>query len=1243
MNIIKKIKVYELAECVFFILLGLYLLFLAESTTTFNFEYTTNVEELLLNSLKIVTILKLLLFLWSKRHEIISDKILASKMMVLIICAVGLRIVYYMVYQSDKYKFLVFLGVLTLGSIGSDYKKIMKVHVITVGLMTGAAVLGSLTGFIINYTYLKEGGFVHSSWGIVYSTDYASLVLFLCITAWIAWKDINSTIFFVLGILCVLNSAFIARSNTSTTIGVLFLVVVLFEKIKIKKEVKLGTFVFEMAFPIFAFITFFSTFLYHKGTNIGIKLNSFFHGRLRLLDDGINNYNISLFGKPFAQSGGGGSTYYNSNYNFIDSTYGLILLRYGVILFASIMILWVVMTRKAIKMGDWRLAFGMGLIAFHSFSEHHFPEVNYNVIMILPFSILGMRWLVNDKKDEIKQNGCVINKKSFGIGFLTIGITALLIILGGPFILSLFRTFFDVTDDVIIKNKEILVCLFFMAMIIACIIAVVALYKLLYLAKNRCDKSNKRAIILPSIIVMLAIISSYLGVITCKRIINKKGRGLIAGVESEESAITAVKTGISASGGEFYVDDIPYIYQKIYGCVTNGFLQGDELANTKNTTVLMDADYEASALINMGFLYTEISDEHALYSNDESVIKELEEVGYHLTGYFSRKLMVNLKEEAERNDLDIIENGSVAIGGDGKALRYGPYFDLRSANYTVSFDISLHDIDDYQDDYKVCTLIICVNWGTRLAEVPVFRSDFDEKGNICVKKRVNINESRGCEFKVYPENGSYIILNSITCQKTPDIDIHNAYDRKGRVVRTEYYDLEGNPIDTSGGYQCVEYQYNSMDIPEVNMYFDKDGKPVITTSGYAAIKYKYDNMERVIKETYYDVDGAKIIMAAGHSAVEYGYDRMGNRYEYRYYDVNDKLVNSGYAILRRTFDDKNRIILEEYFDAEYKPYMIKDGYAKIGYGYDDADREICRCFYGEDGKLTASNAGYAQRWRILDNEGRTLREEYYGTDGKRIAVAGECAIIEYNYDMYGNQTDIYYYDEFDKPVLHSGLYFHIHRDYNTSHQITRETIYDLMNNAIVMPEGYVTVEKEYDKAGNVIVYRYLNENGSAVLLNNGYAEVDYLYNEKNQVIKVEYRDESGEYVVLPDGYTIVEFEYDENGNQAYESYYDKSGKPVAWRGEFYKRHRVYNEHKQVIREEFCDEFGGMMERLSGFAALEREYDSSNHITKEYYLGLNNEPVNCTNGYSIIEYTYDSDGNLTSTVYYNTKGEVVEQK
>ena len=1275
MENVKEIRAYEIVEKFFLIVLGVYLIFLAEESTKFNFEYSINIENYLYNSLCFITIIKEFIFLWAKRRRLRDDKTLCKNALIIIGSAIVLWVVFYNVYQSDEYRFLLFLGVLVVGTVGSDYKKIMRTHVIAVGLFIGSAILASLSGYIENILQLRKG-LIHSSWGIICTSDFGSIIIYLCITAWIAWKTISFKVFFAIGTLSVLNSIFIARSTTSTIIGVLFLLAVIYDAIPKKRGKKTVAFVLQLVFPFFAFLTFFIEYLYHKGTSIGIKINQFMHGRFIYIDNGFNTHKLSLFGTPFEQIGNGGNTFAKTGYNFIDSTYVLILLRYGIILFVAIMVLWALMTRKAVKMGDWRLALGLGLIAFHSFSEHHFPEANYNILIILPFSVLGMGWLVKDKSAEGETKTRDISR--FWIGLILAGLTFVFILIAGPHLLSLARTFFDVTSDIVTKNKDMFVSIAFMGVLALSIVLITTLYRLIILLydKHR-DKtiSIRKKIVLPLIVSATVIVVFASAYIEGKHIVNRRSLPYMRTVEAEKTAIEVIKSAIRTSGGVFYADELPYIYSQEYGGVTNDFFQGDELAEKTDVTVLMDADYESAPLLAMGFLYTEISDEHALYSNDAEVIRGLKGAGYHLTGYFSRKLTVDMKEEAERNNLLMTSDGCVKIEGLDKSLRYGPYFDLRSGIYTVTYDLSLPNVDNYDVDYKVCTLRISVRWGNQtIVDVPVFRSDFDEEGRFRAEVKSSISEARGCEFKVYPEGSRTVLLNGISCQKTPDTDVHRSVDKKGRVIRDSYFDLEGNPTETSSGYHMAEYEYNNENLISSYHYYDAEGNPVIVSTGYASVSKKYDIRKRVIRETYYDLDGSRLTYGNGCSSIAFGYDENNNMNEYRYYDADDTpvMISAGYSILRQTFDDNKRVISESYYDVDDNPVMISAGYARVVYDYDDVGRETCRRFYGVDGRLTDNSTGFAQKWRMLDKEGKVLREDYYGSDGNRIVVSGGYSIVEYRYDIYGNQTDTYFYDENERPVMYGGAYFHVRREYNKEHQIAKETFFDTNDEAIVRTEGYVTVEREYDDVGNAVVLRFLDVNNSLVLRTDGFAEVHYSYNEKRQIIKAVYYDTLGKPAVLSPGHTIVEYVYDENGNQTIISYYDVKGNPVRVWDVFSKIYREYNELKQVVREEYHDESGNIMMRADGFAATEREYDdagnltemryldtagklslntsgyailrreydAAKHITKEYYLGLNSEAVDCTSGYATVENIYDEAGNLVKTVYYNAKGEAV---
>ncbi len=1278
-NTLKKIKVYDVVEIVFLTILGLYLAFLAEKTTTYHFEYATDVENFLLNAIKIVTYIKLVVFLWKKRQDILHDRVFLRKLIVFLACAISLWVIYYQVYRADKYKFLLFLGVLVVGTIGTDYRKIMKTQVVAVGLVIGATILASLTGFIDNYTYMRNGH-MQSSWGLVASTDYASIIVYLTLTAWMAWKGVSSKPFIIMGIISIINSLFVARSTTSTIAGMLFLLAVIYDSVSIKKGRKLIAVISGVAFPFLAFITLSFEYLYHRGTSIGIKIDSFFHRRFSLMDSGFKNYKLSLFGTPFDQIGRGGSTFSNTDYNFIDSTYILILLRYGIALFAVITVLWVLMTRKAAKRGDYRLVLGMGIIAVHSFSEHHFPEVNYNILIILPFAVLGMDWLVSEKYTTKRTSE---DKRSFNIGLLTFGIMVITLLSVGPRFLSFFRTIFDVTVNVEIKEKEKLIFAVFCIVIILLITVSVAVYKTLTLLivglinkeKGSRSVSVKKQIFAPVAIIVITIFVIIAGIVKGNRIIEGRGKAYQAVVDEEKTAITAVKTGIKKSGGNFYADELPELYRRTYGGVTESIFKGDELASRETTTVLIDANYEADPLMKMGFLYTEISEKHALYSNDVDVIRELESVGYHMTGYFSRILTVDLMEEAEMNSLEMTTTGAIKVEGKAHSLIYGPYYDLRAGDYTVVYNLSLPYIDNYDKDYKICTLRVGLRWGSEyVAEIPVFRRDFDENGRLKSEIKININDSRACEFKVVAEDGRVVLLNGISCQKTPDMDTHRSYDKKGRIIRESYFDLEGNPIEIDDGYHTVEYEYDGNNNKSFFRYYDNGDQPVITKKGYAGISKKYDLKKRVIRDTYYDQYGKRLSLESGYSAVGYGYDDNGNKNEFKYYDSEDipVMIAKGYSIVRRTYDEQKNVTHEEYYDTDDKLATIPGGYAAVSYDYDDARRETLRCYYGEDGKLTVTNDGYAQRWRVLDSEGRVLREEYFGSDKKRIVIRKGYAIAEYDYDMYGNQSRIAYYDANEIPVMNSAGYAILKKDYDKYKHVIKEEYYGDGGDRLTLGGGYSIARYAYDSDGNMTDMMYYGRDGKPVMYNGTYFHLHREFNDKHQIIRETYFDMDDKPITREEGYVIVEREYDDAGNANVYRYLDADGKPVMRTDGYAEAFYTFNDKKQKIRVEYRDVAGKPVIIPAGHSVavyaydengnqtdvsfydtdgnpatwwrdifrIHSEYDEYKQVIREEYYDKSGDLMMRSDGFAVIEKSYDTSGNMIEQRYLDSDDNLV---
>ena len=96
------------------------------------------------------------------------------------------------------------------------------------------------------------------------------------------------------------------------------------------------------------------------------------------------------------------------------------------------------MTRKAIKIGNRRLSLVMALIAFHSVSEHHFIEMQYNALFAIPFFSYALPPV------ESSEEGLKDKKQLVIATIITATVTVFSAYVLGPSLLSWIKTFYEI-------------------------------------------------------------------------------------------------------------------------------------------------------------------------------------------------------------------------------------------------------------------------------------------------------------------------------------------------------------------------------------------------------------------------------------------------------------------------------------------------------------------------------------------------------------------------------------------------------------------------------------------------------------------------------------------------------------------------------------------------------------------------------------------------------------------------------
>ena len=676
-------------DTLFLILTGVYLLWQFSTQTTFFLQIPPFFNRLLFGVTALVAFLRVSCERLSIKRTGIS---------------IAVALVYFLVYLNDRYLFLLYTAVIIVGMEDIDYHQILKLYLLTVGLGFAITVLAGLTGTITNYIYIRAERGIRSSLGICYPTDLASTYFYILLFLWVAWKELPDWVMCILSVSSLYLSARIAYSSTGVICSLLFFAALLYHMLEQRINVKIPRkFVFLVvdnlltaAFPIFGGGFFALMIIYAKGMKIGYKLDGFLSQRLRLSVEAFRNYGVKLFGTPFEQVGAGFSSIVPGDYNFVDSSYPLILIRYGIVLFLVSCVLWCLMTKKAIQMGDQRLALVMALIAFHSVSEHHFIEMQDNVLLAMPFASYAMP-TKGDTKKNAKNKDMVIVAASI-IAAIAVYFACIL----GPSLLSWIKTIYEIKGLVGGKAHAPWVITGNLLILLISTGIVWSIYKLLTVWIT--DKKIAKKPFL-SLLLCFCITSAC-----CAYARDSVRSEIRLRAESLKAERGVINLALKTASGKVYAGTCPAIFKTCFPGISYSTFCGEELARHYGSTVIMDPDTEYESFIKSGFLYTRISEDHSIYTSDPEVIRALSNAGLHLTSYYSTEKTVNMRYEAGLNGLSYSKKNGVLVKGPGQSLLYGPYLDLFGGQYTVTFHLAVPE-GGYRKNSFLGLLQICGGWG----------------------------------------------------------------------------------------------------------------------------------------------------------------------------------------------------------------------------------------------------------------------------------------------------------------------------------------------------------------------------------------------------------------------------------------------------------------------------------------------------------------------------------------------------
>ena len=664
-------------------------------------------------------------------------------------------VVFFLAYRTGRELFLLMIPVLMVGTAGMDYRRILKVYVAAVGSFLALTILCSFTGVIPNIVYVGSGRF-RSSWGIAFPTDFAALVLFLALMLWLAWEKMPDGLAALSTLPALWIAIAITESRTSAMSCLLFLVIILWRllsgqqglgKKRLSKADKGLQILLVFSFILFAAAFWGVLVLFARKSQAAIVFDRVFSGRFAMTLMVLRDQGISAFGSNFPQVGLGGTTIQARTYYFLDSSYAMLLIRYGWVLSVITTVIWTGMGMRAYRAGDRKLLGAMTVIAFHAMSEHHFLDIQYNVLLVLPFAAIPLQ------KEAVVEEHSLSKwiRKNRGV-ICFVAVLAAAATLTAPLGLSRLRTVFDIrgTDSSWGELRAVLWCA---ALMLAAGTTAVMLCLLVSRFQKRKRLGRETLIVFAlSLTVLIGMILTDSHTI---RLADKPG--LILSEKAE-----ALERILDSASGKVVANEKPELIHRHYPGLSRSIWYGQDLAREKRTSVVVNLREDNIAFSKQGFQFTQISPDEAIYSNDPSAVEGLTEAGYEWTAYDAAVREVDLKELAQFNGLDVTEQGSIALK-NGQKLRHGPYLDFYTGTYRVTFDLK-SDTGVKSNEALGSVYVVTLD-GKSLAENTIEPEKLNEDGTCSVEVDFRTTDIRYLQFPVFPDAEYTIEVTGIHYQR----------------------------------------------------------------------------------------------------------------------------------------------------------------------------------------------------------------------------------------------------------------------------------------------------------------------------------------------------------------------------------------------------------------------------------------------------------------------------------------------
>lgn len=252
--------------------------------------------------------------------------------------------------------------------------------------VTAFIIISSLIGIIPNMLF-KKAGRERYCLGFLYAL-YPSTYIFNITALWSFVRRNELTIPEILLLGGINYWAYdMTRSRMTFVMSLVVLVIFFIMKKwpRLMEDFKLVHPFIGFSYIICTVISVVLTVKYTKAVPWLKKLNSMLSGRLKLGQESLNQYGITLYPREISWVGNGYNTFGETStgeYNYVDNLFIQLVQRFGLVIFVIILLIMTIMMFISLKKKMYHLAVIFTIVAVHSFFDNLSMYIDFNSFLI---------------------------------------------------------------------------------------------------------------------------------------------------------------------------------------------------------------------------------------------------------------------------------------------------------------------------------------------------------------------------------------------------------------------------------------------------------------------------------------------------------------------------------------------------------------------------------------------------------------------------------------------------------------------------------------------------------------------------------------------------------------------------------------------------------------------------------------------------------------------------------------------